>query len=65
VGSNTLSLGWGSTDNNDEAFRLGAVIQTCGASFTGGLALTSAVPANNATGVGDKHGHHAQLQQHD
>jgi len=51
VGSNTLSLGWGSTDNNDEAFRLGAVIQTCGASFTGGLALTSAVPANNATGV--------------
>ncbi len=51
VGSNTLALGWGSTDNSLEAFRLGATIQTCGASFTGGLALTSAVPANNATGV--------------
>jgi hypothetical protein len=51
VGSNTLSLGWGSTDNSDEAFRLGAVIQTCGASYTGGLTLASAVPANNATGV--------------
>jgi methionine-rich copper-binding protein CopC len=51
VGSNTLALGWGSTDNSDEAFRLGATIQTCGASLTGGLTLTSAIPANNATSV--------------
>ena len=28
VGSNTLALGWGSTDNSQEAFRLGATIQT-------------------------------------
>jgi hypothetical protein len=51
VGSNTLSLGWGSTDNVTEAFRLQAVIETCGASFTGGLTLTTEVPANSATGV--------------
>ncbi len=51
TGANTLSLGWGSTDNSYEAFRLSAVIETCGASFTGGLSLTTAVPANNATAV--------------
>jgi hypothetical protein len=51
VGSNTLSLGWGSTDNNDEAFRLNGVIETCGASQTGGLTLTSATPSNGATAV--------------
>ncbi len=51
VGSNTLSLGWGTTDNNDEAFRLGASIQTCGASYTGGLTLTSATPTNGASNV--------------
>jgi hypothetical protein len=51
VGSNTLALGWGSTDNSYEAFRLQAVIETCGASYTGGLTLTTAVPANNATNV--------------
>jgi len=49
-GANTLALGWGSNDNNDEAFRLGAVIQTCGASVNG-LSLSSAVPAYAATGV--------------
>ena len=51
VGSNTLSLGWGSTDNVDEAFRLDAAIETCGASYGGGLTLTSATPALNATAV--------------
>ncbi|MGD0894371.1 MAG: Ig-like domain-containing protein [Terracidiphilus sp.] len=51
TGQNVLSLGWGSTDNYIEGLRLDASIQTCGASFTGGLTLTSAVPANNATGV--------------
>ncbi|MGC2637763.1 MAG: Ig-like domain-containing protein [Acidobacteriaceae bacterium] len=51
-GTNTLALGWGSTDNNDEAFRLQAVIQSCGASDTPGqLSLTSSTPANNATNV--------------
>ena len=51
AGQNVLSLGWGSTDDSLEAFRLQATIQTCGASFTGGLSLVSAVPAYNATGV--------------
>ena len=51
TGQNVLALGWGTTDNSLEAFRLGATIQTCGASFTGGLSLTSSTPANNATGV--------------
>jgi hypothetical protein len=51
AGSNTLALGWGSTDNSDEAFRLGAVIETCGASAAGGLTLTSATPAYAATSV--------------
>ncbi|MGA2887791.1 MAG: Ig-like domain-containing protein [Terracidiphilus sp.] len=50
-GTNTLALGWGSTENAYEAFRLQASIQTCGASFTGGLSLTSATPANGASGV--------------
>jgi hypothetical protein len=51
VGTNTLSLAWGTTDNSDEAFRLQATIETCGASLTGGLKLTSASPANGATAV--------------
>jgi hypothetical protein len=52
AGSNTLALGWGSTDNNDEMFRLQAVIETCGASVApGGLSITSATPANNATNI--------------
>jgi len=51
VGSNTLSLGWGSTDNSDEAFRLTGVLETCGASETGGLTVTSSTPSNGATGV--------------
>jgi hypothetical protein len=51
VGSNTLSLAWGSTDNSYEAFRLQGVIQTCGASLTGGLTLSSAIPSNGSTGV--------------
>jgi LEA14-like dessication related protein len=51
TGQNVLSLGWGSTDNYLEAFRLQASIQTCGASLTGGLSLTSATPSNGAGGV--------------
>ncbi|MGD0911310.1 MAG: Ig-like domain-containing protein, partial [Terracidiphilus sp.] len=50
-GSNTLALAWGSTDNNYEAFRLQADIETCGASVTGGLSITSSTPSNNTTGV--------------
>jgi hypothetical protein len=51
TGANTLSLGWGGTDNYDEAFRLGAVIESCGASLVSGLSLTGATPANGAQGV--------------
>jgi hypothetical protein len=51
VGTNTLSLGWGATDNYDEALKVGASIQTCGASFTGGLIVTSSTPSSGATGV--------------
>jgi hypothetical protein len=51
VGSNTLSLAWGTTDNSYEAFRLQGIVQTCGASLTGGLTLSSATPANGSTGV--------------
>lgn len=51
TGPNVLSLGWGSTDNSYEAFRLQAAIETCGASYTGGLTLTSATPSNAATAV--------------
>jgi hypothetical protein len=50
-GTNTLTLGWGATDNYYEAFRLQGAIQTCGASFTGGLSLVSSMPASGATGV--------------
>ena len=59
-GTNVLSLGWGSTDNSLEAFRLQATIQTCGASLTGGtslngqgskLVVTSATPSYSAGGV--------------
>lgn len=51
TGSNTLAVGWGSTDNSLEAFRLHAVVATCGAEASGGLSLSSVIPANNATGV--------------
>ena len=51
TGENILSLGWGSTDNSYEAFRLQAVIQTCGASVTGGLASDKRGPGNSATDV--------------
>jgi hypothetical protein len=60
TGENVLSLGWGSTDNAYEAFRLQATIQTCGASLTGGtsvtgnrggLVLISAAPSYGAGGV--------------
>jgi hypothetical protein len=51
VGQNVLSLGWGGTDNNYEAFRLQATIQTCGASLTGGLTVTGSTPSNGTTGV--------------
>jgi hypothetical protein len=51
TGANTLALGWGSTDNSLEAFRLQATIQTCGASLTGGLSLTSATPSYGSSGA--------------
>jgi hypothetical protein len=51
TGTNTLALGWGSTDNSEEAFRLQATIQTCGSTLTGGLTLTSATPAYGTSGV--------------
>ncbi len=51
TGTNVLSLGWGSTDNSEEGFRLQATIQTCGASITGGLSLLSATPANQTSNV--------------
>jgi hypothetical protein len=51
AGVNTLSLVWGSTDNYYEAFRLQGSIQTCGATLTGGLTVTSATPSNSSTNV--------------
>ena len=51
TGQNVLSLGWGSTDNSYEGFRLQAAIQTCGSSASGGLTLKTASPANAATNV--------------
>jgi len=53
VGSNTLAYGWGAGAGYTglAAFRLQGVIQTCGATLTGGLTLTSATPSNGATGV--------------
>ncbi len=51
AGVNTLSLVWGSTDNQYEAFRLQGSIQTCGATLVGGLALNSATPAGGSTNV--------------
>jgi hypothetical protein len=51
TGQNVLSLGWGSNDNSTEAFRLQATIQTCGATLTGGLKLSSATPSYSAGGV--------------
>ncbi|HEX4004971.1 MAG TPA: Ig-like domain-containing protein [Acidobacteriaceae bacterium] len=50
-GANTLALGWGQTDNSYEAFRLQAVIESCGAGLTGGLTVSSSIPANGATNV--------------
>jgi hypothetical protein len=51
-GANTLALGWGSTDNNYEAFRLQADIETCGASVAPeSLSIVSTTPANNTTNV--------------
>jgi methionine-rich copper-binding protein CopC len=60
TGTNTLALGWGSTDNSLEGFRLQGVIETCGASETpatsvngntAGLVVTSATPSYSAGGV--------------
>jgi hypothetical protein len=50
-GTNTLSLGWGWTDNSYEAFRLEAVVEKCGASMVNSLTLTSATPGWAATNV--------------
>jgi len=51
TGANSLSLAWGSSDNSYEAFRLQAVIHTCGASLGNSLTLTSAAPAYAAGSV--------------
>jgi hypothetical protein len=60
TGTNVLSLGWGSTDNSLEAFRLQATIQTCGASLIpgtsvggqgGALVVTYATPSYSLSGV--------------
>ncbi|MGB7984257.1 MAG: Ig-like domain-containing protein [Terracidiphilus sp.] len=60
TGTNVLALGWGSTDNSLEAFRLQATIQTCGVSELpgtsvnnshAGLVVTSATPSYSAGGV--------------
>ncbi len=51
-GSNTLSLAWGSTDNNLEGFRLQAIIGTCTAfQPSGSFKVQSVTPAANATSV--------------
>ena len=50
-GLNYLNFAYGSTDNFDEGVNLNATIETCGASVTGGLSLTSTSPANNTTNV--------------
>jgi hypothetical protein len=46
-GANTLSIQWTypNTWRNYAAFRLQASIQTCGATYTGGLSLVSATPS--------------------
>ena len=51
AGTNTLTLVWGSGYSGNTGFRLQASIQTCGASITGGLTLTSATPAYASTNV--------------
>lgn len=51
-GKNTLSLGWGPTDNYYEGFRLQAAIESCGASITNSnLTVTSISPVNGTSGV--------------
>ncbi len=50
-GTNYLIFGFGSTDNDLEGLRLQAAVESCGASLTGGLTLTSATPSNGATNV--------------
>jgi hypothetical protein len=50
-GTNYLNFAFGSTDNTLEGLRLQAVVETCGASISGGLSITSTTPANNATNV--------------
>ncbi len=51
AGANTLSYQLASSWDGYEGIRLQGSIQTCGASLTGGLALTSSTPTNGATGV--------------
>jgi hypothetical protein len=49
--ANTLAYQLNSGWDSYEGFRLQGAIQTCGASLTGGLTLTSSTPAMGATGV--------------
>ncbi|MGB0063168.1 MAG: Ig-like domain-containing protein, partial [Terracidiphilus sp.] len=51
VGTNTLSLVWGSTDNSYEAFRLQGTIATCGSTYAGGLTIVSATPTSGSSSV--------------
>ena len=51
AGTNTLTLVWGGEYSANTGFRLQASIQTCGASLTGGLTLTGAIPTDGASNV--------------
>ncbi len=51
AGTNTLTQVWNSAYSGHTGFRLQASIQTCGASQTGGLTLTSANPPNGTSNV--------------
>nr|WP_241654471.1 Ig-like domain-containing protein [Granulicella sibirica] len=51
AGVNTLSMVYSTTNDNIDAFRLEATVQTCGVSFTSGLQLVRSTPAIQATGV--------------
>lgn len=51
TGTNYLTFGFGSTDNYLEAFRLQAVVETCGSSYIGNLSLVNAAPSVGTTNV--------------
>jgi hypothetical protein len=51
AGTNTLTLTWVNTDSSETGYRLQASVQTCNATLTGGLSLSSATPAYSTGGV--------------